>query len=101
MLCDHAPRVPLVGSRPQAGVPFVQKPLQTSAYPHSASRFYTVYRQVCVGPVDPSFGALSGRLKFTGRRHKFNKDSLSSRMSRISFGGRGVHSPCVNTSFMW
>ena len=27
---------------------------------------------------DPSFRALSGRLKFTVRRHKFNKDSLSS-----------------------
>jgi len=27
--------------------------------------------------VDPSFRALSGRLKFTVRRHKFNKDSLS------------------------
>ena len=26
--------------------------------------------------VDPSFRALSGRLKFTVRRHKFNKDSL-------------------------
>ena len=31
-----------------------------------------------VGPVDPSFRALSGRLKFTVRRHKFNKDSFSS-----------------------
>jgi len=30
-----------------------------------------------VGPVDPAFRALSGRLKFTVRRHKFNKDSLS------------------------
>ena len=30
-----------------------------------------------LGPVDPSFRALSGRLKFTVRRHKFNKDSLS------------------------
>ena len=28
------------------------------------------------GPVDPSFRALSGRLEFTVRRHKFNKDSL-------------------------
>jgi len=26
---------------------------------------------------DPSFRALSGRLKFTVRRHKFNKDSCS------------------------
>jgi len=31
-----------------------------------------------LGPVDPSFPALSGRLKFTVRRHKFNKDSPSS-----------------------
>jgi len=27
-----------------------------------------------LGPVDPSFRALSGRLKFTVRRHKSNKD---------------------------
>jgi len=30
-----------------------------------------------LGPVDPSFRALSGRLKLTARRHKFNTDSLS------------------------
>ena len=29
-----------------------------------------------LGPVDPSFRALSGRLKFTVRRHKFNEDSF-------------------------
>ena len=29
-----------------------------------------------LGPVDPSFRALSGRLTFTVRRHKFNEDSL-------------------------
>jgi len=29
-----------------------------------------------LGPVDPPFRALSGRLKLTIRRHKFNKDSL-------------------------
>ena len=29
-----------------------------------------------LGPVVPSFRALHGRLKFTVRRHKFNKDSL-------------------------
>ena len=29
------------------------------------------------GPKDPSFRALSGRLKLTVRRHKFNEDSLS------------------------
>ena len=39
--------------------------------------FYTVYRQSPLGPVDPSFRALSGRLKFTIRRHKFNNDYLS------------------------
>ena len=36
-----------------------------------------VYRQSPSGPVDPSFRALSGRLKLKTRRHKFNKDSLS------------------------
>jgi len=29
-----------------------------------------------LGPADPSFRALSGRLKLTVRRHKFNKVSL-------------------------
>ena len=33
--------------------------------------------RVEVGPVDPSFRALSGCPKFLVRRHKFNKDSLS------------------------
>jgi len=39
---------------------------------------YDVHRvpSSLVGPVDPSFRALSGRLEFTVRRHKFNKDSL-------------------------
>jgi len=30
-----------------------------------------------LGPVDPAFRAFYGRLKFTVRRHKVNKDSLS------------------------
>ena len=30
-----------------------------------------------LGPVDPSFRALSGRLEFTVRRHKFNEEFLS------------------------
>ena len=42
----------------------------------SRYRFYIEYRQSPFGPVDPSFRALSGRLKFTVRRHKFNEDSL-------------------------
>ena len=33
------------------------------------------------GPVLPSFRALSGRLKFTARRHRSNKNSLSWRCS--------------------
>jgi len=39
------------------------------------------------GPVDPSFRALSERLKFTVRRHKFNKYSLS-RSSTASWSTR-------------
>jgi len=35
------------------------------------------YTQSPLGPVHPSFRAISGRLKFTVRRHKFNKDFLS------------------------
>jgi len=44
--------------------------------PYVAALYFNMarYRQ---SPVDPSFRALSGRLKFTVRRHKFNKDSLS------------------------
>ena len=42
-----------------------------------ANRFYMVYRQSPLGPIYPSFRAFSGRLKLTVRRHKFNKDSLS------------------------
>ena len=34
-----------------------------------------VHRQSPLGPADPSFRTLSGRLKFMVRRHKFNKDS--------------------------
>ena len=41
-----------------------------------ALRFFIVHLQSPLGPVDPSFRALYGRLKFTVRRHKFNKDSL-------------------------
>ena len=38
-----------------------------------------------LGPVDPSLRALSGRLNFTARRHKLNKDSL--------FSGGGSDAP--------
>jgi len=44
---------------------------------HEAGLEHLFGRQSPLGPVDPSFRALSGRLKFTVRRHKFNKDSLS------------------------
>ena len=42
-----------------------------------------------LGPVDPSFRALSGCLKFTVRRHKFNKDSLSVGLDGSASGGKG------------
>ena len=38
-------------------------------------RFSIVHRQSPSGPVDPSFRALSGHVKFMVRRHTFNKDS--------------------------
>jgi hypothetical protein len=41
------------------------------------SLFLLNRRVVRLGPVDPLFRALAGRLKFTVRRHKFNTDSLS------------------------
>ena len=45
----------------------------------SIRRLQVVHRvsSSLLGPVVPSFRALSGRLKFTVRRHKFNKYSLS------------------------
>jgi len=44
-----------------------------------------------LGPVVPSFRALSVRLKFTFRRHKFNKDSLSTcDRVRVQNAGCGV-----------
>ena len=43
-----------------------------------------------LGPVDSSFRALSGRLKFTVRRHNFNKDSLSWRR-------QGADEVCVSS----
>ena len=41
-----------------------------------------MYRQVFQVPqiIDHSFGALSGRLQFTVRRHKLDEDSLSSQL---------------------
>ena len=36
------------------------------------------------GPVDPSFQALSGRLKLTTRRNEFNRDSLSAQSTSAS-----------------
>ena len=59
----------------------------------AASEQGIVHRQCSLGPVDPSFRALSGRLKFTVRRHKFNEDSLfqSSSQQDLLLGSH-VHS---------
>ena len=70
-VCTHRA---ILTSRPEPGV---QASLGTSCSLFVAFRIYIVYRQSLLGPVDPSFRALSGRLKFTVRRHQFNKDSLS------------------------
>ena len=43
-------------------------------------------RQSPLGPVDPSFRALSGRVEFLVRRHKFNKDILPVRQWRAERG---------------
>ena len=52
-------------------------------------RFYIVYRQSRLDPVDPSFRALSGRLEFTVRRHKFSTDSLSHPVEYFGFAFLG------------
>ena len=51
-----------------------QKHLPTTSLGVSADFLQTACN---VGPVDPSFRALSGCLKFDVRRHKFDEDSLS------------------------
>ena len=56
--------------------------LRLSAWARSLSPLTRLFSDPCLessllGPVDPSFRALSGRLKFTVRRHKFDKHSLS------------------------
>ena len=48
-----------------------------------ADSLYIVYRQSPLGSIDLSFQALSGRPKFTVRRHNFNKDSLLRAGDRI------------------
>ena len=50
-------------------------PASGAERPASGKQLFTVS---LLGPVDPSFRALSGRLGFTVRRHKFSKDSLFS-----------------------
>ena len=57
-----------------------------------------------VGPVDPSFRALSGCLKFTDGHHQFNKDSLSCLRAtqewRSSSSGHRVHLGKYNCAFL-
>ena len=43
----------------------------------------------CICPVHPSFRALSGRLKFTVRRHELNRDSLV-RPKGVGWGESGT-----------
>ena len=64
----EAPRLPRNGARRH---PLVERGcLDYDALPsHRAS-------SSLLGPVDPLFQALAGRLQFTVRRHKFDKDSL-------------------------
>jgi hypothetical protein len=62
------------GTEPEIGVSVWTGGNQLST-PFIAYKFNIVYRQGPLGPADPSFRALSGRLKFTVRRHKL--DSLS------------------------
>ena len=56
-----------------------------------------------LGPVDPSFRALSGRLKFTARRHKFNKDFLPAcaRDARLATTQTLTGRPYTNSGHLW
>jgi len=81
------------------------------AQPHAASEAAPAGMRLLsgrgglLGPVVPSFRALSGRLKFTVRRHKFNKDSLplvgfglrvsGSASGVLGLGCRGYHAGVV------
>jgi len=57
--------------------------------PETLNPYHVVHRvsSSLLGPVVPSVRALSGRLKFTVRRHQFNKDSLPSSRDRVRPGG--------------
>ena len=57
-------------------VPLYDVPLYRGILFVAYDRFFTVHLQSPLGPVDPSFRALSGRLEFMVRCHKFKKDSL-------------------------
>ena len=49
-----------------------------------------------LGPLDPSFRALSGRLRCTVRRQKFDKDSLST-----SPGAGDLHASVLTPTALW
>ena len=70
-----------------------------------AYMFYIMYRQSPLGPVDLSFRALPGRLKFKVRRHDSNTDfsparEISSSLFNWSCGNRPGGNPGANSWFL-
>jgi hypothetical protein len=65
--------------------------------PHVAARVKVVHRvsSSLLGPEDPSFRALSGRIQFTVRRHKLNEDSFSVLIFAIDFCKMTFRTLCV------
>ena len=63
-------------------------PLERVSYLLAAKRMKQWKNVLMLGPVDPSFGALSRRLKLTVQRHKFNQDSIFLRLRKHSQNDR-------------
>ena len=59
----------------RGGAVSYERGAQVGAFPWVRICLYRVSSSI-LGPVDPSFRVLSGRLKFTVRRQNFNEDSL-------------------------
>ena len=73
------------GASMHAQPPALSRRVRVSFALQFVCRFLVVHRASSspLGPVAPSFRALSGRLKFTVRRHKIHKDSPPLTDSRL------------------
>jgi hypothetical protein len=76
---------PPAGTLPSTTTPAPAPPTTAPAAPAGPLPSEPTYVIPLLGLLDPSFRALSGRLRFTVRGNKFNKDALFSRPCSLSF----------------